>query len=166
MASTNSRPTGSGADGDRNPQPPIDDERRALWPFVAAVAIVVLALGAIAVTYVVRPADERLTEQSKVSRAINDYYTAKNAINYTNFRANTCAAELNSVDFPTEDEFTIENTDARDADGQIEIDDISETVINDNRATANIHWSRKETSDTQITQVVLVHEDNNWKVCA
>jgi hypothetical protein len=137
-----------------------------MWPFLVAVAIVVLTLGAIAVTYVVRPTDERLSEQDRISRSINDYYTAKNAVNYTNFRANTCAAELGSVDFPNEDEFAIENTDARNADGAIEIDDISETVVNDNRATANVHWSRKQKAETQITQVVLVNEGDNWKVCS
>jgi hypothetical protein len=137
-----------------------------MWPFLVAVAIVVLTLGVIAVTYVVRPTDERLSEQDRISRSINDYYTAKNAVNYTNFRANTCAAELGSVDFPNEDEFAIENTDARNADGAIEIDDISETVVNDNRATANVHWSRKQKAETQITQVVLVNEGDNWKVCS
>jgi hypothetical protein len=137
-----------------------------MWPFLIAVVIVVLALGTIGVTYVVRPADERLTEEAKVARSINDHYTAKNAVNYPNFRAATCTADLSSVDFPTEDEFTIENTDARDADGAIEIDDISETVVNGNRATANIHWSRKEKDETQITGVVLVNEDGDWKVCS
>jgi hypothetical protein len=162
MASTNSGAAGKGG----HPGPPIDDEPRTLWPFLVAVAIVVLTLGAIAVTYVVRPTDERLTEEAKVTRSINDYYTAKNAINYANFRANTCAADLGSVDFPSEDEFKIENTDERDADGAIEIGDISETVVNDNRATANVHWFRKERPETQITPVVLVNEEDNWKVCS
>ena len=137
-----------------------------MWPFLVAVAIVVVTLGAIGVTYVVRPADERLTEEAKVTRSINDYYTAKNAIDYPNFRAATCAADTSSVDFPTEDEFIIENTDARDADGAIEIDDISESVVNGNRATANVHWSRKEKTETQITGVVLVNEEGDWKVCS
>lgn len=160
--------TDSGSDrGDKNSEPPlVDDERRTPWPFIIAVAIVVLVLGTIGVMHVVRPADDRLTDESKVSRTVNDYYTAQNALNFNNFRALTCASERDSADFPTEDEFTAQNTEAREADGQIEISNISETVINGDRATANVHWFRTEKTQTQITPVVLVREGDAWKVCA
>lgn len=156
-----------GSGGDKNTELPIiDDERRTPWPFIIAVAIVVIVLGAIGVMHVVRPAEDRLTEESKVSRTINDYYTARNAINYSNFRALTCAAERDSVEFPTEEVFSTENTRDREADGQIEISDISETVVNGDRATANVHWFRQQKTQTQITPVTLVKESDNWKVCS
>ncbi len=151
---------------DKNPEPDFGDERRTPWPFIVAVAIVVLVLGAVGVMHVVRPAEDRLTDEAQVTRVINDYYTATNAINYTNFRAFTCTANLDSVDFPTEEAFTIENTQQRDADGQIEIKNISETVVDGDRATANVHWFRKEKTQTQITPVALVRESDQWKVCA
>lgn len=144
----------------------MDDERRTLWPFIIAVTIVVIVVGAIGVMHVVRPAEDRLTDESKVSRVINDYYTAKNAINYNNFRALTCATGRDSVDFPTEEAFTTENTNAREADGQVEISNISETVVNGDRATANVHWFRTQKTQTQITAVTLVKESADWKVCA
>lgn len=172
MASTDSGADRARAGGDNKSKPPVqedlivDDERRTPWPFIIAVAIVVLVLGAVGVMHVVRPAEDRLTEDSKVSRVINDYYTAKNAINYSNFRALTCATDRDSVDFPAEEAFTTENTDAREADGQVEISNISETVVNGDRATANVHWFRKEKTQTQITPVTLVKESDDWKVCA
>lgn len=152
---------------DKNAVPPLeDDERRTPWPFLIAVAIVVLVLGAIGVMHVVRPAEDRLTEESKVSRTINDYYTAQNALNYSNFRALTCAAQRDSADFPSEEAFSTEQTEAREADGQIEISNISETVVNGDRATANVHSFRKQKTQTQITPVTLVKESDSWKVCS
>lgn len=143
-----------------------DDERRTIWPFLVAAIIMAVVLVAIVLMQVLRPSEDRLTDQAKVTRTINDYYTSQNAINYTSYRAVFCAAELNSPDFPTQDQFTTENRDARDADGKIEVSNISETVVNGDRATANAHWFREQKNETTITSIVLVNENGNWKVCA
>lgn len=153
--------------GGKKTEPEVfDDERRTIWPFLVAATIMVVVLIAIVLMQVLRPAEERLTDQAKVTRVVNDYYTAQNAINYTSYRAVFCSAELNSADFPTQEAFTNENRDARDADGKIEVSNISETVVNGDRATANVHWFREHKSETKITPIVLVNEDGNWKVCA
>ncbi|PXW35520.1 UNVERIFIED_CONTAM: hypothetical protein DES50_101466 [Williamsia faeni] len=153
--------------GGKKAEPEVfDDERRTLWPFLVAAAIMVLVLVAIVLMQVLRPAEDRMTDQARVTHAVNDYYTAQNAINYASYRAVFCSAKLDSADFPTQEEFTSENRDARDADGKIEVSNISETVVNGDRATANVHWYREHKSETKITPIVLVNENGNWKVCA
>lgn len=167
MAGSDSAPNRKRSGGGKETEPEVfDDERRTIWPFAVAVVIMVVVLGAIVLMQVLRPAEDRLTDQAKVTHAINDYYTAQNAINYTSYRAVFCTAELESADFPTQDEFRAEYQEARDADGKIEVENISETVVNGDRATANVHWFREEKSETTITPIVLVKEAGNWKVCS
>ena len=87
--------------GGKKAEPEVfDDERRTLWPFLVAAAIMVVVLVAIVLMQVLRPAEDRLTDQAQVTHAVNDYYTAQNAINYASYRAVFCSAELDSAGLP------------------------------------------------------------------
>ncbi|WP_328858958.1 hypothetical protein OG579_09705 [Williamsia herbipolensis] len=138
---------------------------KAAWPFLVAVVIVVLAVGTIALFHVIKPGSERLTESAKVTRAINDYYTAKNAVNYDQFRTLSCPADLLQPSFPTADAFEKSGQASRAEHGTITITDITETAVTGSSATANMHWRYTKNPKDEVLPITLVKSSEDWKVC-
>lgn len=149
--------------GDDSPAAP---SWRNAWPFLAALLVVVLAAGAIGLSYLFRPPSERAGDSAQVQFAINDVYNARNNVDYDAFRNKTCAADRNASSFPSKDQFTAENTTSRETNGRIVIPEISDVTVSGDRATATIHWNFDNKSDQkQTTKVVVLREDGDWKVC-
>lgn len=139
---------------------------RKVWPFLLALIVVVVAVVGILLSYLIRPAEKRASEPAQVQYAINDFYTARNNLDYAEFRDHTCAADLNASDFPSEAEFTAENQKSLEANGRIVIPEISDVSVSGDRATATVHWQfDKKSDEKQTTNVVVLRENGNWKVC-
>lgn len=151
-----------GGDGLDDPSP----SWRAAWPFWVALGVVVIAVAGIGLSYLIRPADERAGDSAQVQYAINDVYTARNNVDYAAFRDHTCAAEVNAADFVTQAQFTADNQKSLEDNGRIVIPEISDVAVSGDRATATVHWQYDKKSDqTQTTNVVVLRENGNWKVC-
>ncbi len=148
-----------------------DDDRTAsrgaLWPFIAAVAVIVIGVGAVVLSNLLRPSDDRVTDSTQVQYAINDNYTARNGIDYAKYRASTCSSVHDAGDFPTEATFVADNQRSRDEFGKILIPEITDVVVDGDRATAQVHWHfEKKGSDAKtVTSTVVVREGDQWKVC-
>ena len=152
---------GSGDDADGTPAAP--RSWKDAWPFLVALGVIVVAVVGLGLSYLLRPAEERVTDSTRVQYAINDYYTARNASDYTAYREHTCAADLASPSFITEQVFSEQNRDRRDNPIQIDITDLT---VDGDRAQAQVHWHLKNSSDQKHTvPTVVVRENGEWKVC-
>ncbi|MFW0787554.1 hypothetical protein AAFP35_23910 [Gordonia sp. CPCC 206044] len=149
---------------------PADDAEqpswKALWPFLVALAVVVVAAAGIGISYLIRPAEDRMSEEARVQHAVNDQYTARNDLDYAKYRASTCATTVSSATFPTEAVFLDENRKSSEQNGHIVIPEITDITVDGDRATAKVHWHFDDKpDDEQTTGVVVVREDGDWKVC-
>lgn len=147
------------------PEPEDDPGLKAAWPFIVAVVIVVLVIGGVVASQLLRPADDRLPDNAAVQHAINDYYTAKNAINYTAFRDATCSRVVDGGSFPNDEAFRSAAQSTRDSKGKIMVTTIADISVSGTSATASMTW-RYEKDPRQTTQSVpLVKDADTWKVC-
>lgn len=147
------------------PEPQDDPGLKAAWPFIVAVVIVLLVIGGVVASQLLRPADDRLPDNAAVQHAINDYYTAKNAINYTAFREATCSRVVDGGSFPTDEAFRSAAQSTRDSKGKIMVTTIADISVSGTSATASMTW-RYEKDPRQTTQSVpLVKDADTWKVC-
>ena len=157
----------SGSADSREPAP-ADDRRswKDAWPFLVAFAVVVIAAAGIGISYLIRPADDRLSVEAKVQHAINDSYTARNDLDYGKYRGATCSADLSSDTFPDETTFLDQNRRSFDENGHIVIPEITDIAVDGDRATAKVHWHFDEKADQkQVADTIVVREDGDWKVC-
>lgn len=139
-----------------------------MWPFLAAVVVIVLVVGGVLVSNLLRPSDDRVSDAAQVQYAINDSYTARNSLDYRKYRSVTCAAVVDRDDFPTEHAFVADNQRSRDTFGKILIPEITDVTVDGDRATAQVHWhfENKGSDAKTVTAAVVVREGDNWKVCA
>lgn len=136
------------------------------WPFWVALAVIVIGGLAIGLSYAFKPSGERGGDSAKVQYAINDAYTARNALNYDKYRGAHCAADLRAPGFPGREAFVADNRRSRDADGTIVIPEITDLTVHGDRADAKVHWHFDKHPDAkQTTQVSVVRENGSWKVC-
>ncbi|MDH3008356.1 MULTISPECIES: Rv0361 family membrane protein [Gordonia] len=137
------------------------------WPFFVAAGVVALLVLGIVLSSISRPPEERVSDDARVQYAINDLYTAKNGPNYAEYRANTCDADLDKTGFPSEAQFVAENQASLDQNGRIEIPEITDLVVDGDRATAKVHWHYKDKADAkQVVETIVVRENGEWKVCS
>ncbi|GED99142.1 Rv0361 family membrane protein [Gordonia crocea] len=132
-------------------------------PFLAALAVVVVLIGVILIVQWVRPFSDRISDEDTVRIAVNDHYTARNAVNYDSFRAATCAAKV-----PPRAEFESTNTRSREANGRIVIPQgqIADVTITGDKASATVTWHyEKRATENQKTPTTLIRQDDKWKVC-
>ena len=162
----------SGASDSENPNSDLDaDEQRPrtwkdAWPFWIALLVVVVAILAVVLSNMLRPAEERASDSGQVQFAINDNYTARNNVDYGKFTQSTCAADTSSTSFISEQEFVSQNRTSVESKGRIVIPEITDVTVNGDRATARVHWHFDKTPDEkQTTSVVVVKDDGTWKLC-
>lgn len=142
-----------------------DDPGRSRWPFLVALGFVVLLVAVVAGVALIDPPAERLSDSTKVQHAVNDAFTARNSLNYGQYRDAHCAADLEAADFPTATEFADENRKARDAQGPIVIPDMAVQIQGD-VATVAVNWHREKTSnEKQTTDLTVIRQGDEWKVC-
>ena len=135
-------------------------ESRTAAPFLAALAIISLVVIAIAlVNYF---SDDELTPEQQVVRAAVAQNDALQKENYADFAANTCRAEQG-----TEAEVLAGQRDSKDKQGRRLIDDVTDVVVNGDRATAKVTYEFDKAQGTKVdTETTFVREDGAWKVCS
>ena len=135
-------------------------ESRTVVPFLAALAIISLVVIAIAlVNYF---SDDELTPEQQVVRAAVAQNDALQKENYADFAANTCRAEQG-----TEAEVLAGQRDSKDKQGRRLIDDVTDVVVNGDRATAKVTYEFDKAQGTKLdTETTFVREDGAWKVCS
>ena len=135
-------------------------ESRTVVPFLAALAIISLVVIAIAlVNYF---SDDELTPEQQVVRAAVAQNDALQKENYADFAANTCRAEQG-----TEAEVLAGQRDSKDKQGRRLIDDVTDVVVDGDRATAKVTYEFDKAQGTKLdTETTFVREDGAWKVCS
>ncbi|MGZ8177216.1 Rv0361 family membrane protein [Williamsia sp. SKLECPSW1] len=144
---------------------PDDPGLRAAWPFVVAVVIVVLVIGGVVASQLLRPAEDRLPDNAAVQAAVNDFYTAKNAVNYTAFRDATCSRVVDGGSFPTATAFRSAAQASRDAHGKVIVTTIADIAVSGTSATASMTWRYEKNPALTTQSVPLVKDADTWKVC-
>lgn len=150
--------------------PPVDDEGskswKDAWPFWVALIVVVAAILGVVLSNVLRPAEDRASDSAQVQFAINDVYTARNNVDYGKYKAATCATDVTSGAILPEAEFVAQNRKSVETNGRIVIPEITDVTVTGDRATARVHWHFDKSPDqTQVTSVVVVKDNGDWKVC-
>ncbi|MFT4127251.1 MAG: hypothetical protein QM662_13615 [Gordonia sp. (in: high G+C Gram-positive bacteria)] len=139
---------------------------RNAWPFLAALAVVVIAVVLVLSSNLLRPATERAGDSGQVQQAISDYYDARNNVDYPAFADLTCARDRTAEDFPDAARFRADTERSLSAKGRIVIPEITDLTVTGDRARATVHWHfDKDPDDIATTQLVAVRENENWKVC-
>jgi hypothetical protein len=135
-------------------------DRRTAAPFLAALAIISLVVIGIAVVNYF--SDDELTPEQQVVRAAVAQNDALQKENYADFAKNTCRAEQG-----TEAEVLADQRDSKDKQGRRLIDDVTDVVVDGERATAKVTYQFDKTPDTKTdVETSFVLEDGAWKVCS
>jgi hypothetical protein len=138
---------------------PTGADRPTATPFLAALAIIVIVV--IAIGLVNLFSDDELTPDQQVVRAAVAQNDALQKGNYAGFLTNTCRAEQG-----TEAEVIAGQRDSKETQGQRLIDDITNVVVDGDRATAKVTYQFDRAPDVKTeVETTFVHEDGAWKVC-
>jgi hypothetical protein len=141
--------------------PEADDAGRpTATPFLAALAIVVIVVIAIGLINLLR--DDRLSEDQRVERAAVGQNDALQRRDFDDFRAFTCR-QLHS----TESDVLARQDDSVAKRGTRFVDDVTNMVIDGDRATATVTYHfDKAPDDKKPVETTFVREDGSWKVCS
>ena len=134
-------------------------DRPTATPFLAALAIIVIVV--IAIGLVNLFTDDELTPEQQVVRAAVAQNDALQKENYADFRSNTCRAEQG-----IEAEVIAGQRDSKVKQGQRLIDDVTDVVVDGDRATAKVTYQFDRAPDVKTeVETTFVREDGAWKVC-
>ncbi|MFZ2512578.1 MAG: hypothetical protein WAW85_15975, partial [Gordonia sp. (in: high G+C Gram-positive bacteria)] len=64
-----------------------DEPDRSRWPFLAALGVVVVGVAIVVGIALINPPSERLNDSTLVQYTVNDAYTARNTLNYEQYRS-------------------------------------------------------------------------------
>ena len=135
-------------------------DRPTAAPFLAALAIISLVV--IAIGLVNYFSDDELTPEQQVVRAAVAQNDALQKENYSDFAKNTCRAEQG-----TEAEVIAGQRDSKDKQGRRLIDDVTDVVVNGDRATAKVTYQFDKAPDVKTdVETAFVLEDGAWTVCS
>jgi hypothetical protein len=135
-------------------------DRPTAAPFLAALAIISLVV--IAIGLVNYFSDDELTPEQQVVRAAVAQNDALQKENYSDFAKNTCRAERG-----TEAEVIAGQRDSKDKQGRRLIDDVTDVVVNGDRATAKVTYQFDKAPDVKTdVETAFVLEDGAWTVCS
>jgi hypothetical protein len=137
-----------------------DPGRPTVTPFLAALAIIVVVVIAIGLFNFFGD-DERPADQ-QVARAAVGQNDALQRQNYADFRSYTCKDQHG-----TETEILARQRDSVAKRGERFVDDVTDVVIDGDRATATVTYHFDKAPDTKTgVASTFVREDGAWKVCS
>lgn len=139
---------------------PAPVDRPAVWPFMAALVIIVLVVIAIGLLNL-SGGEERPPDQQVATAAVgqND---ALQRQNYGDFRSYTCAAQQGD-----EAEVLAAQRDSVAKRGERFVDDVTEVKIDGDRATATVTYHFDKAPDAkEDVEMTFVREGEAWKVCS
>jgi hypothetical protein len=137
-----------------------DADRPTITPFLAALAIIVLVVIAIGLFNFF--GDDELPADQLVGRAAVGQNDALQRENYADFRDYTCSAQQGS-----EADILARQRDSVIKRGERFVDDVTNVVIDGDRATATVTYHFDKALDTKMgVETTFVREDGAWKVCS
>jgi hypothetical protein len=137
-----------------------DADRPTITPFLAALAIIVLVVIAIGLFNFF--GDDELPADQLVGRAAVGQNDALPRENYADYRDYTCSAQQGS-----EADILARQRDSVAKRGERFVDDVTNVVIDGERATATVtyHFDKAPDAKTGV-ETTFVREDGAWKVCS
>jgi hypothetical protein len=137
-----------------------DAGRPTITPFLAALAIIVVVVIAIGLFNFF--GSEDLPEDQQVARAAAGQNDALQRQNYADFRNYTCEAQQGA-----ETDILARQRDSVAKRGKRFVDDVTNVVIDGDRATATVTYHFDKAPDTKTgIATTFVREDGAWKVCS
>ena len=131
-----------------------------MTPFLAALAIIVLVVVAIGLVNFF--GDDELPADQQVARAAVAQNDALQRQDYTAFRSYTCRGSQAS-----EADILAHQRDSVSRHGERFVDDVTDVVIDGDRATATVTYHFDKAPDTKTgVEMTFVREDGAWKVCS
>jgi hypothetical protein len=131
-----------------------------MTPFLAALAIIVLVVIAIGLFNIF--GDDELPANQQVARAAVGQNDALQRQDYTAFRSYTCRGSQAS-----EADILAHQRDSVSRHGERFVDDVTDVVIDGDRATATVTYHFDKAPDTKTgVEMTFVREDGAWKVCS
>ncbi len=129
-------------------------------PFLGALAIIVIIV--IGVWLLNLSRGDGLSEDERVGRAAVGQNDALQRQNFADFRGYTCRAQQG-----TEADILARQRDSVAKNGARFVDDVTDVVVDGDRATATVTYHFDKAPDTRTgVGVAFVHEDGAWKVCS
>jgi hypothetical protein len=142
---------------------PEDDpgaDRPTMAPFLGALAIIVLVVIAIALVNIF--GDHGARSDQQVSRALAGQNDALQRQDYADFRTYTCRDQQG-----IQADVLARQRDSVDKRGQRFVDDVTDVVIDGDRANANVTYHFAKAPDVKTgVPMTFVREDGAWKVCS
>jgi hypothetical protein len=142
---------------------PEDDsatDRPTMAPFLGALAIIVLVVIAIGLLNIFGKNDP--PEDQQVGRAAVGENDALQRQNYADFRSYTCRGQQG-----VEADILARQRDSVAKLGDRFVDDVTDVVIDGDRATAKVTYHFGKAPDTKTgVAMTFVREDGAWKVCS
>ena len=156
-------PTGVGGAAQTLVTDPEDDsatDRPTMAPFLGALAIIVLVVIAIGLFNIFGNDDP--PEDQQVGRAAVGQNDALQRQNYADFRSYTCRDQQG-----VEADILARQRDSVAKRGERFVDDVTDVVIDGDRATAKVTYHFGKAPDTKTgVAMTFVREDGAWKVCS
>jgi hypothetical protein len=145
-------------DSEENADVPAD--RPTMAPFLGALAIIVLVVVAIGLFNIFGENDP--PEDQQVGRAAVGQNDALQRQHYADFRTYTCRDQQG-----TEADILARQRDSVAKRGERFVDDITDVVIDGDRATAKVtyHFDKAPDAKTGV-EMTFLREDGAWKVCS
>ena len=129
-------------------------------PFLGALAIIVIVVIGVWLFNLSR--GDGLSEDERVGRAAVGQNDALQRENFTDFRAYTCRAQQGS-----EADILARQRDSVAKRGARYVNDVTDVVIDGDRATAKVTYHFDKAPDTKVgVAMTFVREDGAWKVCS
>jgi hypothetical protein len=137
-----------------------DEDRPTMGPFLGALTIIVLVVITIWLFNVFGSND--LPEDQQVGRAAVGQNDALQRANYLDFRRYTCREQ-----HAAEADVLARQRDSVAKRGERFVDDVTDVVIDGDRATAKVTYHFDKAPDTKTgVAMTFVREDGAWKVCS
>jgi hypothetical protein len=134
--------------------------RPTATPFLAALAIIVVVVIAIGLVNLFE--SDELSDDQQVARSAVAQNDALQRENYADFRTYTCDAQHGSeADVLARQRHSVSKQ------GQRFVDDVTNVMIDGDRATARVTYHFDKTPDAKAgVEMTFVREDGTWKVCS
>lgn len=125
---------------------------RTVVPFIAAVAVIVVIVGAIVIAGIMFPAEDNVTEADRIQVAVTDFIGAYNDGDEQQKRGTEC------------DGFDEKKSPLVGRDGKIVFDRVESPEVNGDRAKAQVTTSADD-QDTRTDNWNFERSDGKWRVC-